>query len=86
MKKKFTFVKKLRYNRLHNEFLVSIPSKIRDRIDLEEGEFVKVELEDNGKIIITKNLDSNESNQKDKWFFLKSRSEFSDLLFYSTIT
>lgn len=54
MKKKFTFIKKLRYNRTHNEFLVSIPSKIRDRLDLEEGQHVQVELEENKKIIITK--------------------------------
>lgn len=51
MRKKLIYNKKLRFNRLHNEFLLSIPSKIRDKMDLEEGDIVEVEYKEESLIV-----------------------------------
>lgn len=66
MRKRYKFIKKLRYNKFHNEFLLSIPSKIRDRMDLEEGEQVKVELLNYNEILVTRVKGSTEDEKENE--------------------
>lgn len=49
--KKTTYKRKVRFNKRHNEFLLSIPSKIRDKMELEQGDQVEFEYKEENIIV-----------------------------------